>query len=150
MWRRQRRLHRLEAELAQARAERAALSRRLEAFEQIAAQAGRSLPDGRSDAAGPGPVQASAPPPAGLGTDGLGATAVGPAGQAPWLGPADPVPPVLLAAARDLRPEDVPVRLTVDGQDMVAVVGGPGDPREWWTAIWQLGHYVAGSRRSEP
>lgn len=149
MWRRQRRLHRLEAELAQARAERAALSRRLEAFEQIAAQVSRSVPDG-SDATRPGSVEANGSPSAGSRADGLEAATARPVGQAPWLGPADPVPPVLLAAARDLRPEDVPVRLTVDGQDMVAVVGGPGDPREWWTAIWQLGHYAAAGRRSEP
>ena len=48
------------------------------------------------------------------------------------------MPPSLLAAARDLHPFDVPVRLEVAGASAVAVVGGAGDPREWWSAIWQL------------
>jgi hypothetical protein len=49
-----------------------------------------------------------------------------------------PLPPTLLAASRDLRPDDVPVRLEVDGAEVVAIVGGPGDPQEWWTAIWRM------------
>lgn len=52
--------------------------------------------------------------------------------------PAAPLPPELLAAARDVHGTDVPVRLDVAGNDVVAVIGGAGDPREWWTAIWQL------------
>jgi len=52
--------------------------------------------------------------------------------------PAAPMPPTLAAAGRDLRTDDVPVRLDVAGNDVVAVVGGEGDPREWWTAIWEL------------
>jgi hypothetical protein len=52
--------------------------------------------------------------------------------------PAAPMPPALLAAARDLHPRDVPVRLDVAGNDVVAVIGGAGDPREWWTTIWLL------------
>jgi hypothetical protein len=58
--------------------------------------------------------------------------------------PADPpdpaeVPPPLAAAAQDPR-QDAPVRLTVDGREFVAVVGGGdgGDPIEWWTAIKHL------------
>jgi hypothetical protein len=52
--------------------------------------------------------------------------------------PDAPVPPALVAAAGELRSSDVPVRLDVAGSEVFAVVGGPGDPREWWTAIWQL------------
>ena len=53
-------------------------------------------------------------------------------------GPAE-VPPRLTAAAQDPR-QDAPVRLTVDGREFVAVVGGGegGDPIEWWTAIKHL------------
>jgi hypothetical protein len=52
--------------------------------------------------------------------------------------PDAPVPPQLIAAARDGRLEDVPVRLDVIGSEVFAVVSGPGDPREWWTAVWSL------------
>jgi hypothetical protein len=51
---------------------------------------------------------------------------------------AAPMPPALLAAARDLHQRDVPVRLDVAGNDVVAVIGGAGDPREWWTTICLL------------
>jgi hypothetical protein len=53
--------------------------------------------------------------------------------------PDAPVPPALVAAAGERRSSDVPVRLDVSGSEVFAVVGGPGDPREWWSAIWQLG-----------
>ena len=109
MWRRRRRLRRLEAEIAAGRAERAELRRRLAQFESIAAAAGASA-----------------------GAD--------PAIQ-PWQGgraPAAPLPATLLAAARDVRSQDVPVRLEVAGAEVVAVVGGPGDPREWWSAVWKF------------
>jgi hypothetical protein len=56
--------------------------------------------------------------------------------------PGAPMPPVLVAAARDVRSADVPIKLDVGGTDVVAVIGGAGDPREWWTAIWQLTHPV--------
>jgi hypothetical protein len=46
-----------------------------------------------------------------------------------------PLPPELLAAARDLHQTDVPVRLDVAGSEVIAVVNGAGDPREWWTTI---------------
>jgi hypothetical protein len=64
------------------------------------------------------------------------------AGAAPTAGrrntlPSAPLPSSLLAAAGDLRGHDVAVQLEVAGASVVAVVGGPGDPREWWTAIWQ-------------
>jgi hypothetical protein len=47
-----------------------------------------------------------------------------------------PVPPTLLAAAADPPRDGSPVRLAVDGTDVIAVVGDEGgDPREWWAAI---------------
>lgn len=52
--------------------------------------------------------------------------------------PKEPVPPTLLAAARELRDRDVPVRLRVGDTEVVAVIGGEGDPREWWAAICEL------------
>lgn len=45
MWRGKRRLERLEREVAQARAERAALQRRVDLFEKIAEAAGAALDD---------------------------------------------------------------------------------------------------------
>ena len=56
--------------------------------------------------------------------------------------PAAPMPPGLVAAAREVHSADVPVRLDVGGTEVVAVIGGAGDPREWWNAIWQLTHPV--------
>lgn len=99
MWRRRHRLQRLETELAEGKAERAELRRRLDWFEAIAAAAGAS-----------------------------GGNAV----------PAAPLPASLMAAARDQRMHDVAVRLDVAGTEVIAVVGGAGDPREWWTAIWGI------------
>ena len=53
--------------------------------------------------------------------------------------PAAPLPPGLVTAAADARShDDVPVRLDVAGSEVIAVVGGDGDPREWWTAIWAV------------
>ncbi len=54
--------------------------------------------------------------------------------------PSAPMPPPLVAAARELRRQDVPVRMDVGGTEVIAVIGGEGDPREWWTAIWELIH----------
>ncbi len=45
MWRAKRRLERLEREIAEARAERAALQRRVDLFEKIAEAAGAALDD---------------------------------------------------------------------------------------------------------
>jgi hypothetical protein len=59
-------------------------------------------------------------------------------------------PPNLLAAARDLPRHDVPVRLEVAGAEVIAVVGGPGDPREWWTAIWRTVGPDAGPEAADP
>jgi plasmid stabilization system protein ParE len=52
--------------------------------------------------------------------------------------PSAPLPPALIAAAREPGVQDVPVRLDVGGAEVIAVVDSDGDPREWWTAIWQL------------
>ena len=50
-----------------------------------------------------------------------------------------PVPASLLAAAQDPRRSGAPVRLDVDGSDLIAVVDGEGgDPHEWWSAIRRL------------
>ncbi len=51
----------------------------------------------------------------------------------------EPVPASLLAAAQDPRQNGAPVRLDVDGRELIAVVDGEGgDPREWWSAIQRL------------
>ena len=122
MWRRRRRLQLLETEIAQGKAERAELRRRLEWFETIAAAAGAVAP----------------------GTDsGLPSTTLSRAAQ-DSTAPSAPLPPNLLAAARDLRGHDIPVRLDVAGAEVIAIVGGPGDPREWWRAIWQTAGPDAG------
>jgi hypothetical protein len=107
MWRRRRRLQQLETEVAQGKAERAELRRRLDWFEEIAVAAGAAAPGAQPPGAGRQSTVPAAPP------------------------------PNLLAAARDLRRDDFPVRLEVGGAEVIAVVGGPGDPREWWTAIWR-------------
>ncbi len=98
MWRRRRRLQRLEAEIAKASADRTDLRHRLEHFEMIAAAAG---------AAQRYPV------------------------------PSEPLPPSLVTAASDARAQDIAVRLDIGAAEVIAVVGGGGDPREWWTAIWR-------------
>ena len=57
----------------------------------------------------------------------------------PGAVPTAPMPPSLVAVASDPRPQDVvAVRLDVAGTEAIAVIGGAGDPREWWTAIWHL------------
>jgi hypothetical protein len=60
------------------------------------------------------------------------------AGGAPDSVPVGPMPPGLVAAARELHSKDLPVRVDVAGGDVIAVIGGSGDPREWWNAIWQI------------
>jgi hypothetical protein len=52
--------------------------------------------------------------------------------------PVSPMPAGLVAAGREVRSEDFPVRLDVAGSEVIAVIGGEGDPREWWNAIWHL------------
>jgi hypothetical protein len=127
MWRRTRRLQQLETEIARGKAERAELRRRLDWFEAIAAAAGAAAPG--TDPGG-----------AALRSEGLPSTTP-PGTTPPRAGhgavPLAPLPPNLLAAARDLRGHDVPVRLEVAGAEVIAVIGGAGDPQEWWTAIWE-------------
>ncbi len=50
--------------------------------------------------------------------------------------PSSPMPAELVAAAREAHAKEFPVRLDVAGTPVIAVIGGEGDPREWWTAIW--------------
>jgi hypothetical protein len=53
--------------------------------------------------------------------------------------PEPPVPAPLLAAALEPSRNGSPVRLAVDGEDVIAVIGDEGgNPREWWAAIHQL------------
>jgi hypothetical protein len=93
-------MRRLEDEVAEGKAERAELRRRLELFEKIAAAAGVEVDDSVVT---------------------------------------EPVPPSLLAAAQDPRRHGAPVRVDVDGHELIAVVDGEGgDPNEWWSAIRKL------------
>ncbi len=116
MWQERRRLRRLEAEVADAREAQADLQRRLDLFEKIAKAAGASLD-------GPGPAAT--------------VSAVPPVSAVPE--PAAPVPASLLAAASDPRRGGIPVRVAVDDNEVIAVIGGEGgDPGEWWTAIRRL------------
>ena len=48
------------------------------------------------------------------------------------------MPASLLAAVGDRGETSSAVRLDVGGQDVIAIIGGPGDPREWWSAMWHL------------
>jgi len=110
VWRR-RRLRRLEQEVAEARVAQAALQRRLDAFEQIAAAAGARI---SADGARVGAYDD---------TD----TSL------------QPVPPTLIAAAREAHEKGSPVRLPVNGGEVIAVIGDEGgDPHEWWAAIHRL------------
>jgi hypothetical protein len=129
MWRRRRRIQQLEVEIAQGKAERAELRRRLDWFEAIAAAAGAAPPG--TDPHGTGLASTASP-------------STGPA-RAEQQSTVPAPPPNLLAAARDIRGHDVPVRLDVAGAEVIAVVGGPGDPREWWKAIWQTAGPDAGA-----
>lgn len=98
MWRRRRRLRRLEGEMLATKTDQAELRQRVELFEKIAEAAGAAI-------------------------DSL---------------PSAPMPPELVAAARNVHAGEVPLRLDVAGTEAIAVIGGAGDPREWWTAIWRL------------
>ena len=60
--------------------------------------------------------------------------------------PSVPMPVKLVAAAHDGRDEDFSLHLELNGASVVAVISGEGDPRQWWTAIWQL----AGPEASAP
>jgi hypothetical protein len=63
--------------------------------------------------------------------------------------PAVPVPPSLRAAACDLRGRDVVARFDVGGAEVVAAVSGPGDPVQWWSAIWDMVWPPAAPRRGD-
>jgi hypothetical protein len=54
--------------------------------------------------------------------------------------PLEPVPPSLLAAARDPQGRGSPVCIAVvGGDDVIAVIGDEGgDPGAWWSAIQRL------------
>ncbi len=52
--------------------------------------------------------------------------------------PASPMPASLAAAARTASSAEAPVMLDVGGTEVIAVIGGPGDPREWWSAVCQV------------
>jgi hypothetical protein len=72
---------------------------------------------------------------AGATLDGAGT----PDSETPGTPPPAPVPASLVAAAWDPRQGGGPVRLAVDGHDVIAVVGGEGgDPGDWWMAIRRL------------
>jgi hypothetical protein len=60
--------------------------------------------------------------------------------------PTTPMPSSLVAAASDQRAQDVAVRLDVAGTEVIAVIGGVGDPHEWWTAIRD----IAGADAADP
>jgi hypothetical protein len=61
---------------------------------------------------------------------------------------ASPMPANLAAAARTLRPEEAPIVLDVGGTEVIAVIGGPGNPRQWWSAVCEVAGQpdVAGQR----
>jgi hypothetical protein len=63
--------------------------------------------------------------------------------------PAVPVPSSLRGAACDLRGRDVVARLDVGGAEVVAAVSGPGDPVQWWTAIWDTVWPAAATRPAD-
>jgi hypothetical protein len=54
--------------------------------------------------------------------------------------PASPMPTSLslAAAARTVRSDEAPIMLDVGGTEVIAVIGGPGDPREWWSAVCEV------------
>jgi len=140
MWRRRRRLQQLETAIAQGKAERAELRRRLDWFEAIAAAAGAVAPG--TDPEGTA-LRSSGP----RSTTSPSATPSRAARDS--TAPLAPPPPNLLAAARELRGRDVPVRLEVAGAEVIAIVGGPGDPQEWWRAIWRTAGPDAGSETAD-
>jgi len=140
MWRSRHRLQQLETEIARGKAERAELRRRLDWFEAIAAAAG-AVPPG-TDLQGTALLTPGRPnpTPSGISPPRSGQQSAAPSG---------PLPPNLVAAARDLRGHEVPVRLEVAGAEVVAIVRGPGDPHEWWTAIRQTVGRDAGAETAD-
>jgi hypothetical protein len=65
--------------------------------------------------------------------------------------PTAPVPLSLVAAASGPPIHDTAVQLDVAGTEIIAVLGGAGDPREWWTAIRHIaGADVADEVQAQP
>jgi hypothetical protein len=64
----------------------------------------------------------------------------------PGAVPTAPMPLSLIAAARDPRAQDLAVRLEVAGSEVIAVIGGAGNPDEWWTAI----RHITGADAANP
>jgi hypothetical protein len=112
-------------------------------FEKIAAAAGAALDDTQHGDAGPPAVGR---PPGEAAAGGTAAARLLPGGipGVPALRPQAPVPPTLLAAAADPGRNGAPVRLAVDGSEVIAVIGDEGgDPRAWWAAIRRVAGWIA-------
>jgi hypothetical protein len=63
---------------------------------------------------------------------------------------AKPMPASLAAAARTLSPDEAPILLDVGGTEIIAVIAGPGDPREWWSAVCEVaGQHAETGRGAE-
>lgn len=59
------------------------------------------------------------------------------------------MPASLAAAARTLSPDEAPILLDVGGTEIIAVISGPGDPREWWSAVCEVaGQHADTGRRA--
>jgi hypothetical protein len=52
--------------------------------------------------------------------------------------PTSKMPASLAAAAGTLSSDEAPITLEVGGTEVIAVIGGPGDPHEWWSAVCQV------------
>lgn len=115
-------------------------------FEKIAAAAGAALDGTELD--DPSPLVVTRPPGEAAAGAAAAATAARPlpggaGGGVPALRPPPPVPPTLLAAAADPGRKGAPVRLAVDGGEVIAVIGEEGgDPRAWWAAIRRVAGWV--------
>jgi hypothetical protein len=125
-------------------------------FEKIAAAAGAALDGTEPDGTGPDSTglddtspQVVARSPGETAAGGMAAATAarplpgGAGGGVPALRPPPPVPPTLLAAAADPGRKGAPVRLAVDGGEVIAVIGEEGgDPRAWWAAIRRVAGWV--------
>jgi hypothetical protein len=61
------------------------------------------------------------------------------------------LPPSLIAAASGPHLHDTAVQLDVAGTEIIAVVGGAGDPRQWWAAIRRIaGEDVSDEVKAQP
>jgi hypothetical protein len=60
------------------------------------------------------------------------------------------MPASLAAAARTLSPDEAPILLDVGGTEVIAVICGPGDPRQWWSAVCEVaGQHADTVRRAD-